>query len=225
MKIPLMLVILFSFLTFPWISGAGQDDLRLRVIPLPSDSREALADMRSRPHISVHKDWFHWCPSVLKAEDGMYHMFHTRWPKSIGFLSWLTHSEIVHAVATSPEGPFRTLEVAMPPTGSERGDWFTAHNSKIKKFEGRYYLYFCQTRGDSFKEAGEKKRIDMARTGYNHVLWKQEARPNQRTFVACSDSLDGPWDVSPEPIIQPAGPITTLTSTPLYAEGQRERIL
>ncbi len=156
---------------------------------------------------------------MLKTIDGKYHMFHTRWPKSIGFGAWLTHSEIVHAVSDTPEGPYREVAVAMPPTGEGRGDWFTAHNSKIKKFGEEYYLYFVQTRGDSFAVDGESKRVAMGKAGGRHPLWKKEARPNQRTFVATSKSLEGPWVVSSNPIIQPAKTITTLTVNPAVCRG------
>jgi hypothetical protein len=125
----------------------------------------------------------------------------------------------VHAVADKPEGPYHILSVAIPPTGKDRREWFTAHNSKIKKFNNKYYLYFCQTRGDSFAKDGETKRIKMAKAGYQDPLWKNEARPNQRTFVASAKSLEGPWKVSKEPIIQPAKTITTLTVNPAVCQG------
>ncbi|MFG0251951.1 MAG: glycoside hydrolase family protein [Phycisphaerales bacterium JB038] len=214
--IPTVALVVFAIAA---TSLAGPDTLRLSIAPLPAESKQSLTDSQPRPHIVVYEDWFAWCPSVLRADDGSYHMFHARWPKSIGFLSWLTHSEIVHAVADKPEGPYRFLEVAMPATGEDRGDWFTAHNAKIKRFDDSYYLYFIQTRGDSFAEDGEGKRIEMAKTGYRHPLWQNEARPNQRTFVATSDSLDGPWQVSPKPIIEPAKTITTLTVNPAVCQG------
>ena len=60
---------------------------------------------------------------------------------------------------------------------------------------------------------GEKKRIEMAKRGYRHRLWG-EARNNQRTFLAVSDVLDGPWSISESPIIQPANAIRTVTVNP-----------
>ena len=197
----------------------GPDNLQLSIGALPSSSKVALEDLQSRPFITVHPDWFTWCPSVHLGDDGKYHMFHTRWPKSIGFLSWLTHSEIVHAVADQPEGPYAEVAVAMPPTGADRGDWFTAHNSKIKKFGDTYYLYFVQTRGDSFAVGGEEKRIEMAKAGYRHPLGIKEARPNQRTFLARAKSLNGPWVTSTIPVIEPANTITTLTVNPAVCQG------
>lgn len=193
---------------------AGIDNLRMDVEALPVESKPSLQDMQSRPYISASKDWFIWCSSVVRSGDGKYHMFHSRWPKSIGFLSWLTHSEVVHAVSDRAEGPYRELGVAIPASGPERNGWFTAHNPKVKHFGDSYYIYFCQTRGDSFGEDSEQKRIEVARTGHGHPLWRKEARPNQRTFVAKSQSLDGPWDISDKPIIEPAKTITTLAVNP-----------
>lgn len=192
----------------------AEDDLQLEVLPLPAESKAALSDLQSRPYIANSEDWFLWCPSVIRMPDGKYHLFHSRWPKRIGFLSWLTHSEIVHAVSDQPQGPYQELEVAIPASGTDRDGWFTAHNPKIKRFEDRFYIYFIQTRGDSFEQDAEKKRLAMARAGYRHHLWKTEARPNQRIFFAESDSLDGPWNISDGPIIEPAKTITTLTVNP-----------
>ena len=56
-----------------------------------------------------------WCGSVIKGEDGKYHMFASRWPKPPGFGPyWLTNSEIVHAVSELPAGPYTFSDVALP---------------------------------------------------------------------------------------------------------------
>jgi hypothetical protein len=44
-----------------------------------------------------------------------------------------------------------------------------------------------------------------------------EIRNNQRTFVATSKSLDGPWQVTSSPIVEPAASITRLTVNPAVA--------
>lgn len=196
------------------------DDLRIQVLPVPAGSLVGLEEQRSVPHVSVSDQWFHWCPSIIKGHDGRYHMFHSRWPRSIGFLSWLTHSQVVHAVSDTPEGPFEFVDVAIADIAENRGDWFTAHNPKIKRFNDTYYIYFIQTRGESFAEDRDEKRLDMARTGYSHPLWRNEARPNQRTFVArsVSGTINGPWQVVPDPIVEPAKTITTLTVNPAVAQ-------
>src|SRR5688572_1210679 len=49
-----------------------------------------------------------WCTSVLKGDDGQYHMFASRWPKRLPFHpGWMVGSEVVHATAKSPEGPYK----------------------------------------------------------------------------------------------------------------------
>ena len=48
-----------------------------------------------------------WCPSVVKGDDGLYHLFASRWPKRLPFHpGWLVASEVVHATAKTAEGPY-----------------------------------------------------------------------------------------------------------------------
>ena len=63
----------------------------------------------------------HWGGSVVKGDDGLYHMLYSRWPKAIGW-EWVTRSEIAHAVSESPFGPFRHVDVALLPRGAEYWD-------------------------------------------------------------------------------------------------------
>ena len=207
---------LFLCSLFSLTSNAAPDDLNLRILPIPAESKKSLNDETNRAFITAKKDWFTWCPSVIKDKDGKYHMFHTRWPKSIGFCSWLTHSIIVHEIADKPEGPYKEVSIAIPDTGKDRNNWFTAHNSKIKFFEGKYYLYFIQTRGTNIND---KVREEIARTGYSHPRWNTEIRPNQRTFVARSSSINGPWKISIKPIVEPAKTISVLTVNPAVCRG------
>jgi hypothetical protein len=78
-------------------------------------------------------DYWIWDPSVIKAEDGRYHMFASRWPKEIGFGKWVTNSEIVRAVSHKPEGPYTFAEVVLPPRGKQWFDGLTTHNPRITK--------------------------------------------------------------------------------------------
>lgn len=192
----------------------GDESLCLEIIPLPAASKASFTDQQSRPFIMCEQNWYPWCPSVIRGGDGLYHMFHSRWPKRLTFDAWLPNSEIVHAVADRPEGPFRFVAVALPDRGPGRGEWFTAHNPKIRRFAGRYHLYFCQTRGN----ADDTKREEISRGGMRHSQW-WDLRVNQRIFVAVADTLDGPWQVSANPIVEPAGPIITLTVNPAVCWG------
>jgi hypothetical protein len=61
-----------------------------------------------------------WCGTVVKGGDGKYHHFASRWPRGLPFgPHWLTNSEVVHSVSTTPEGPYQFVGVALPPRGAQ----------------------------------------------------------------------------------------------------------
>ncbi|MBJ6368780.1 alpha-L-fucosidase [Snuella sedimenti] len=183
------------------------DDLRLydSFKPITSDN------------VFKTEGYYNWGTSILKGEDGKYHMFYARWKKEYGFLGWLTHSEIAHATSKKPTGPWKFKEVVLEGARNNRWDAITAHNPKIKYFDGKYYLYYIATNlGD--KDFTEEELIETAHTGYSHPNWKI-LRPNQRTGVAVSSSINGPWKRMDVPLIEPSGPITTLTVNPAIDRG------
>lgn len=58
--------------------------------------------------------YWSWGSSVVKGEDGKYHMFVSRFPKSLPFHpGWMIASEIVHAVSDIPEGPYQFSDIAL----------------------------------------------------------------------------------------------------------------
>ena len=165
--------------------------------------------------------YYNWGASIVKGKDGRYHMFYARWKKDFTFLGWLTHSEIAHAVSKTPYGPWKYKNTVLIGRGKGHWDAITAHNPKIKYFEGKYYLYYISTNmGET--DYTEADMIETARTGYNHEYWKI-LRPNQRTGVAVSESLEGPWERQDVPLIKPSGPITTLTVNPAIDRGKDGR--
>jgi len=161
--------------------------------------------------------YYNWGASMVRGEDGKYHLFYSRWKREFRFTGWLTHSEVAHAVSNAPSGPWIYQETVLRGRGRGHWDAITAHNPKIKRFEGKYYLYYCATNmGD--KAYTEQDLIETARTGYSHPNWKI-LRPNQRTGVAVADSLNGPWQRIDQPLVEPSGPITTLTVNPAIDQG------
>ena len=204
----------FLLLLVEMIFSAGVTISEGLIEPIPVESYASLDDDQARANIFPDPNWFNWGASVLKDTDGKYHMFYSRWPKKYGFLSWLTHSEIAHAVADNPDGPYHYVETALSCRGDNQWDKITAHNPKIKKFDGKYYLYYCGTHAD----LTEDELIQTARGGYRHKNWKP-LRENQRTGVAVADKITGPWKRSKMPIIEPAGPIKTLTVNPAITQG------
>ena len=161
--------------------------------------------------------YYNWGTSIIKGKDGKYHLFYSRWKKEYKFTGWLTHSEIAHAVSKSPSGPWKYKETVLQGKGKGHWDAITAHNPKIKYFEGKYYLYYISTNLGE-REYNDADLINIAQTGYQHPDWKV-LRPNQRTGVAVANSLSGPWKRMDTPLIEPSGPITTLTVNPAIDRG------
>ena len=172
----------------------------------------------SEDQIFKTEGYFNWGASILKGEDGQYHLFYSRWKKEYGFTGWLTHSEVAHATSSSPAGPWEFKETALEGRGEGHWDAITAHNPKIKYFEGKYYLYYISTNMGG-KAVSEEVLIETAHTGYSHPNWKI-LRPNQRTGVAVSNSINGPWQRMDQALIEPSGPITTLTVNPAIDRGK-----
>jgi len=132
--------------------------------------------------------YYVWDRTMVKGDDGKYHMFYSRWPLEYGFNAWVTHSEVVHAVGDSPIGPFVFKNVALPARGNEFWDGMCTHNPTILKFGKKYYIYYMGNRGDGkvVKTAGS-------------LNWVH--RNNQRIGVAVADSPDGPWQRFDKPLI------------------------
>lgn len=153
----------------------------------PASSLDVGAMIRPLPDVSTmrEKGYFVWGGSVIKGDDGLYHLFYSRWPEKTHFSGWVTHSEIAHAVSASPTGPWKYKDVALPARGKRFWDGMCTHNPCIRKFGGRYYLYYTGNTGDG------KAMPDL---NWTH-------RNSQRIGVAVADSPDGPWKRFDEPLV------------------------
>lgn len=138
-----------------------------------------------------------WCGSVVKGEDGRFHMFASRWPKHLPMHpGWLVGSEIVRAVADTPEGPYEFQEVVFPSRGAEYWDGRSTHNPMIIKHDDTYILYYIGTTHPfSDIEPGQPLDLEDPRTIVG--------RSNKRIGIATSKSVFGPWERRDEPILRP----------------------
>lgn len=175
-KIIIAAVLIFGAVSTYAQCSATTDELDFtRLIqPAPASARFA------------HDSLYIWGASPVKGHDGKYHLFYSQWGKQFGFMAWVTHSEIAHAVSDSPMGPYRFSDIALPQRDSRFWDATTTHNPHIHYFDGRYYLYYTGNKGDMVN----------VRNGLN---WKH--RNNQRIGVAHADSPYGPWTRLEHPII------------------------
>jgi len=85
---------------------------------LPRDPQNGLED----PTV---KQWYYWDGQIIKAPDGKYHMFASRWNQALGHNGWGT-SLAVHAVADDPLGPYVDKGVCWPDSLGGRGHNVTA---------------------------------------------------------------------------------------------------
>lgn len=123
--------------------------------------------------------WYVWCVAPIYGQDGKVHVFYSRWKASKGMGGWLRGSEIAHAVADKPEGPYRYVETVLAP---RPGYWdaTTCHNPHIHYLDGRYYLFYM---GNSNGKTNTK-----------------------RIGVATAPSVYGPWTRYNHPLLEPGVP-------------------
>ncbi|TAE73188.1 MAG: sucrase [Verrucomicrobia bacterium] len=126
-----------------------------------------------------------WCGSMVRDDSGKCHLFYSRWPKKLGHLAWVSHSEVARAVADHPLGPYKHVEVVLPPRGQEHWDGLCTHNPTVMRFGNKYYLYYMGNTGDGKVVSG--------------LNWSH--RNKQRIGVAVADSPSGPWSRSDKPLI------------------------
>ena len=136
-----------------------------------------------------------WGSSVVKGEDGKYHMFVSRFPKSLPFHpGWMVASEIVHAVSDVPQGPYKFSDVALPARGSQYWDGRSTHNPRILKQNGKYYLIYMGSTHPFADPTYKQLTLDSP--------WCIVGRSNKRIGMAVADSPYGPWKRLDEPILK-----------------------
>ena len=138
------------------------------------------------------KDYIIWGGSVIKADDGRYYMFASRWPKKLGMKNWVTNSEIVLASADRPEGPYSFEKVILPPRGPQFWDGMTTHNPTIHRYKGKYILFYI---GMTYPFKRPTQTITDKQYGNT---WN-----TKRIGIAIADSPKGPWKRFNKPILQP----------------------
>ena len=148
--------------------------------------RLSLMPVDKEKSILQDDNYYIWGGSPIKSEDGLYHLFYSRWKKEYGFLAWVTHSEIAHAVSENPFGPYKYNDLTLPARGMNYWDGLNTHNPTIHFFDGKYYLYYTGNTGDG---VNLKNKLNASH------------RNNQRLGVAVSDSPYGPWKRFDKPVI------------------------
>jgi len=142
-------------------------------------------------------DYWVWGGSVVRGEDGNYHMFASRWPKHLPFMAaYQTHSEIVRAESKTPEGPYSFKEVVLGDRGSEYWDGRMTHNPTIHKSGDTFLLFYIGATYTGPKPDEEELvggECPKPRESYSTI----------RIGLATAKSVFGPWRRRDEPILSP----------------------
>ncbi len=139
------------------------------------------------------EDYYLWDCSVIYAE-GKYHMFSSRWNRAWGFgWNWVFNSEIIHSVADQPMGPYKFLRVVLPRRGRQYFDGMSTHNTCIRYYGGKYYLYYMGTTYGGPIPEGEETSAE-----YNAEVWNKK-----RIGLAVADSIYGEFIRQDKPILEP----------------------
>jgi len=107
--------------------------------------------------------YFTWGGSVVKGDDGRYHMFFALFDAGAGKPkfsdSWLLSSKIGHAVSDYPDKGFEFNKIVLYGAAHDGnpGAWDAqgVHNPHIKKFNDKYYLYFIGSRDPGKRAEGD----------------------------------------------------------------------
>lgn len=155
-------------------------------------------------------DYWVWCGSALKGEDGRYHMFSARWSKERPFFSgYVVSSEIVRASSDTPFGPYKFEEVILGDRGEEYWDGRMTHNPSIVKYGDTYALFYI---GSTYK--GERPDAEKLLSGDKSQM--NECYANIKIGIATSKSIFGPWERQDKPVfdINPEGWDKTVVTNP-----------
>jgi hypothetical protein len=172
-------------------SALGDPDLSQWLQPVPAGA------------VFEDPEWCIWCGSAVRGDDGRYHLFYSRWPAKLGHRAWVSHCEVARAVADSPTGPYRHVNVVLPARGEKFWDGSCTHNPTILRVGNRFCLYHMGNYGD--------RVVPPTSLNWTH-------RNRQRIGVALADSPAGPWTRFDRPVIDvsadPAAPDALMTSNP-----------
>lgn len=145
-------------------------------------------------------DYWIWCGSAVLGDDGRYHLFAARWPKSLPFFSgYPLYSEIVRADADRPEGPYTVREVVLPDRGEEHWDGRMTHNPTILQHQGKFLLFYI---GATFPGPRADAAALHAKTEAA-MAQNRDAYDTIRIGLAVADSILGPWKRCDTPILHP----------------------
>jgi hypothetical protein len=155
-----------------------------------------------RHSVLAEPGYYVWGASPIQ-DGGQYHLFYSRWPTNTYSFGdgWLFGSEICHAVASTPDGPFTPTGVVLGkrPNDPSMAFWDSqmVHNPNIHKFGNRFYLYFIGS-------------VDPGANAWPSQTQRNRVQRNQRIGVISANSIA---DLLCGNFVRPSAPIIS----PVYS--------
>jgi len=182
-----------------------QEESSLSVKPKPVQAT-LKGNILTGPSVLNDPDRFVWGASVIKGEDGRYHMLYSTWECGASFPqftdSWVLHSKIAYAVSEYPDRNFQFQKIVLrgraPEGDSTAWDAQMVHNPHIKRFNNRYYLYYGagmdpgkQSPGSPGAELNKRNRV------------QQSQQIGVIEFDSFADLMEGHYTRHDSPLLSP----------------------
>jgi predicted GH43/DUF377 family glycosyl hydrolase len=190
------------------IFSCSQDDMKLLYFSLGSIEMNGFQDSaqqipRSESVLS-DDNFFVWGGSVVEGEDGRYHMFYSVFdagPDKPKFSdAWLLSSKIAYAVSDFPDRGFNFKKIVLRGASADGNpdawDAQGVHNPHIKKFNGKYYLYYIGSR-----DPGERPEGDPGYGLNQRNRIQQVQKMAVIEFDSIDDILNGNFERPKEPLL------------------------
>lgn len=157
------------------------------------------------------EEYYVWDSAVIKVGN-QYHLFYSRWKKELGFgWNWLYNSQIAHAVSSTPVGPYKFRNVVFERRGKKYFDGMNTHNTCIKYYGGKFYLYYMGTTYD-----GDENKDNVP----SYPDEPLDVWDNKRIGLAIADDINGEFKRLDAPILLPREKLywdCTVTTNPSVA--------
>ncbi|MGC6423420.1 MAG: glycoside hydrolase family protein [Lentimonas sp.] len=169
-------------------------------------------------------DYNVWCCSPIYDAQGRVHVFYARWLNVYDHLGWVCASEVAHAVADSPEGPYVTTGTVLKGEMDSSWDSWSIHNPTVYQVGDKYIMLYMGATGRDL-EVTRDEIMQMSQEEYLPYFYQLTA--TKRVGMAIADSLDGPWErVSDQPMVEtgPSGAWDDrVTSNPAFIQHEDGR--
>eukprot|EP00936_MAST-01D_sp_MAST-1D-sp1_P001499 g1499.t1 len=150
-----------------------------------------------------------WGGSVLKGEDGKYHMWASEMINHCGLNLWTTNSHVVHAVADSPGAAYTVADEVWP---------VFAHEPSVARGpKGEYVMYFVK--GHPKTPWDDPAKPCQCSDGSSSAECDTSCTWTNGTFMSYATSPAGPWSRPLEVLPHPLGPVDSNLAVVIAQNG------